>query len=97
MAHTILVAGMLPASGDLASEKEVRSMRYAMGLLVVSLSLTALAQSSPQGQTPLQPKDAEVDRNKPVQGNAWSQQAKSPRPADAGTHTGKGKSDGGQP
>jgi hypothetical protein len=76
-------------------------MRYAMGLLVVSLSLTALAQSSPgpspQRQAPLQPKDAEVDRNKPVQGNAWSQQAKSPQPTDAGTHTGKGKSDGGQP
>ena len=75
-------------------------MRYAMGLLVVSLSLIAVAQTNPspspapQEQT-RQPKDAEVDKNKPVQGNAWSEQAKSPPPADAGTHTRKGKPDGG--
>jgi hypothetical protein len=75
-------------------------MRYVMGLLVGFLSLTAVAQSSPgpspapPGQTPMPPKDAEVDRDKPVQGNAWSEQAKSP-PPDGGTHKQKGKSDGG--
>ena len=72
-------------------------MRYAMGLLLAVLSLTAVAQSSPgprpaaEGQT-VQPKDAEVDRDKAIQGNQWSLQAKSP---DAGSHKNKGKPDGG--
>lgn len=72
-------------------------MRYALALLLAVLSLTAVAQSSPgprpgpEGQT-VQPKDAEVDRDKPVQGNQWSLQAKSP---DAGGHKNKGKPDGG--
>ena len=65
-------------------------MRYAMGLLLAVLSLTAVAQS-PEGQT-VQPKDAEIDRDKAVQGNQWSLQAKSP---DAGSHKNKGKPDGG--
>jgi len=77
-------------------------MRYTIGLLAFSLSLIAVAQTNPspgpapQEQT-LQPKDAEVDRNKTVQGNAWSLEAKSPPGTDAGTHTKKGKPDGGHP
>ena len=102
MAHTTVVARVLHGLGDLAFEWEVRSMRFALGLWVVCLSLTAAAQSSPSPspappeQAGKQPKAADVDRDKPVQGNAWSEQAKSPPPAGAGTHK-KEKPDAGHP
>jgi hypothetical protein len=102
MAHTLVVAGVLHAWGDLAFEWEVHSMRFAVCLGVVCLSLTAVAQSSqspspaPPGEAGTQPKPADVDRDKPVQGNAWSEQAKSPPPA-GGSHKKKGKPDAGHP
>ena len=94
--------GVLRGADALPSARRC-SMRYAVGLLVVSLSLTAVAQTSPSSspapaeQTPRQPKDVEVDKNKPAQGNVWSEQAKSPSPSGSGTHKQKAKSDGGHP